>query len=161
MSLALVSEHRADFSDEGVSMAEPGDPLPQCPPHHWLIEGVAHEQVWTCLRCGAEHAPAVPDDPDAAPQWGNKSAKTGAPPPVCRRGLTSRRGPWRAGCGIRYPGVGVYEERRYFFAVASLGAPFLPAALPPLGFFAPPLLPGPLSGIVPPPAPQSTARWAK
>src|SRR3954453_8490916 len=68
----------------------------------------------------------------------------------CRHGLTSRRRPWGAGCGIRHPSVGVYGEPRYFFPVASLGAPFLPAALPPLGFFAPPLLPGPLSGIVSP-----------
>src|SRR3954447_11908156 len=43
------------------------------------------------------------------------------------------------------------DRRGYFFAAVSLLAgttAFLPAALPPFGFFAPPLLPGPLSGIV-------------
>src|SRR5215210_2847959 len=50
-----------------------------------------------------------------------------------------------------YVGPEHRDRRCYFFAAASLLAgttAFLPAALPPFGFFAPPLLPGPLSGIV-------------
>src|SRR3954454_2982693 len=50
-----------------------------------------------------------------------------------------------------YVGPEHRDRRGYFFAAVSLlagTAAFLPAALPPFGFFAPPLLPGPLSGIV-------------
>ena len=55
--------------------------------------------------------------------------------------------------GMRSPAAraGRGNCRGYFFAAASLfveAVAFLPAALPPFGFFAPPLLPGPLSGMV-------------
>src|SRR3954462_7682830 len=51
-----------------------------------------------------------------------------------------------------------YGDPGYFFGAAwllSAATAFLSAALPPFGFFAPPLLPGPLSGI----ASLSLPRW--
>jgi hypothetical protein len=85
---------------------------------------------------------------------------SGGPSARRSRAPRHRRPPrrWRAppgGCGTGHPGVGVYGNRRYFFAVA---ASFLPAVLPPLGFFTPPLLPGPLSGIVAPSMIPRTSR---
>lgn len=55
-----------------------------------------------------------------------------------------------------------YEDPGYFFGAAWLlpaATAFLPAALPPFGFFAPPLLPGPLSGIASPSMPLRASRW--